>query len=252
MVITGKGLGRPDGSPKDVDREIVALFEIMDENRSPYLEENLRRFAQPPYPARDDVNFTRSNRRLAINGYIFGNGPMITMRKDEHVRWYVMGMGGEQDLHTPHWHGNSVLWSGMRMDTVSLLPATMITADMVPDDVGTWLFHCHVNEHLLGGMITRYQVLTPDGKPGPSSDSAGSGAAGAGTGATSSSGSASGSASASSAGSPSTKMPIPAGGVPAGEGGTAHPSSFPIVPVLIVFMMALGARRLIVRRRTTP
>ncbi len=177
---------------------------------------------------------------------------MITMRKDEHVRWYVMGMGGEQDLHTPHWHGNSVLWSGMRMDTVSLLPATMITADMVPDDVGTWLFHCHVNEHLLGGMITRYQVLTPDGKPGPSSDSAGSGAAGAGTGATSSSGSASGSASASSAGSPSTKMPIPAGGVPAGEGGTAHPSSFPIVPVLIVFMMALGARRLIVRRRTTP
>ncbi|WP_250287592.1 multicopper oxidase domain-containing protein, partial [Frankia sp. CiP1_Cm_nod2] len=155
MVITGRGLGRPDGTPKDVDREIVALFEIMDENRSPYLEENLRRFAQPPYPPRDDVNFTRSNLRLAINGYIFGNEPMITMRKGEHVRWYVMGMGGEQDLHTPHWHGNSVLWSGMRMDTVPLLPATMATADMVPDDVGTWLFHCHVNEHLLGGMITR-------------------------------------------------------------------------------------------------
>lgn len=24
---------------------------------------------------------------------------------------------------------------------------------------GIWLFHCHVNDHLLAGMLTRYQVL---------------------------------------------------------------------------------------------
>jgi hephaestin len=35
----------------------------------------------------------------------------------------------------------------------------MITADMVPDDPGIWLFHCHVNDHITAGMITRYQVL---------------------------------------------------------------------------------------------
>jgi FtsP/CotA-like multicopper oxidase with cupredoxin domain len=36
---------------------------------------------------------------------------------------------------------------------------TMVVADMVPDNVGTWLFHCHVNVHLNGGMVARYQVL---------------------------------------------------------------------------------------------
>ncbi len=63
----------------------------------------------------------------SINGYVFGNQPMIAeLRKGEHVRWYVMGMGTEVDLHTPHWHGNTVAVNGMRMDVVSLLPATMI------------------------------------------------------------------------------------------------------------------------------
>ena len=97
----------------------------------------------------------------SINGYVFGNMPLsaMTMKAGEHVRWYLMGMGTEVDLHTPHWHGNTVLANGMRTDVVSLLPATMMTADMVPDDPGIWLFHCHVNDHITAGMLTRYQVL---------------------------------------------------------------------------------------------
>jgi FtsP/CotA-like multicopper oxidase with cupredoxin domain len=35
----------------------------------------------------------------------------------------------------------------------------MITADMVADDPGTWLFHCHVSEHMEGGMAALYQVI---------------------------------------------------------------------------------------------
>jgi manganese oxidase len=42
---------------------------------------------------------------------------------------------------------------------VSLLPASMVVADMVPDDPGIWLFHCHVNDHLTAGMIGRYRVV---------------------------------------------------------------------------------------------
>jgi manganese oxidase len=42
---------------------------------------------------------------------------------------------------------------------VSLLPGTMAIADMVPDNPGIWLFHCHVSFHMAGGMIARYQVL---------------------------------------------------------------------------------------------
>ena len=47
---------------------------------------------------------------------------------------------------------------GMRMDVVDLLPASMIVADMVPDNPGTYLFHCHVNDHITAGMLTRYTV----------------------------------------------------------------------------------------------
>ena len=36
---------------------------------------------------------------------------------------------------------------GQRTDVILLSPAQMVTADMVPDNVGTWMYHCHVSEH---------------------------------------------------------------------------------------------------------
>jgi hephaestin len=162
IVVTSHDMARPDGTPKDVDREIFAEFFIDNETLSPFLGENERRFGTPPLPDPHgdlDDDFVESNLKHTINGYLFGNMPMITLHKGEHVRWYVMGMGTETDLHTPHWHGNDVLVGGMRMDVISLLPMSMVVADMVPDDVGTWLFHCHVNDHIKAGMLTRYRVV---------------------------------------------------------------------------------------------
>jgi FtsP/CotA-like multicopper oxidase with cupredoxin domain len=40
-----------------------------------------------------------------------------------------------------------------------LLPAQFVTADMVPDNAGMWMFHCHVDEHMEAGMTAMYQVL---------------------------------------------------------------------------------------------
>ena len=161
MAITRAGMARADGSPKDVGREVFELFAVMNENLSPFVEENVSRFSKPPQPPdlEGDEEFEESNLMHSINGYVFGNQPRLTIRKGQHVRWYVMSMGTEVDLHTPHWHGNDVLVNGMRMDVVSLLPATMVTADMSPDDVGTWLFHCHVNDHISAGMQTTYTVV---------------------------------------------------------------------------------------------
>jgi hephaestin len=70
-----------------------------------------------------------------------------------------MGLGTEVDLHTPHWHGNTVtVMMGQRTDVVSLLPGAMMSGDMEPDARGTWLFHCHVTDHITAGMSTRYRV----------------------------------------------------------------------------------------------
>jgi hephaestin len=174
LIITRKGMARPDGTPKDVDREFVSAFLIIDENNSWYLDQNIKAHTTDPatvkkldsIPADADGNFSfvgsgfvASNFRSTINGYMFGNMPLMTMHKGEHVRWYVVTLGDGANFHTPHWHGNVVTVNGQRTDILALSPAQMITADMVPDDVGTWMYHCHVREHMETGMMTMYQVL---------------------------------------------------------------------------------------------
>src|SRR5262249_54544528 len=157
IEITRRGMARADGSPAYVDREFFVLFSVMNENNSHYINQELHKLSQPPDP--DDDDFVESNLMHSINGYVFGNGPMMTMHRGQRVRWYVMSMGTEVDLHTPHWHGNTVTVMGMRQDVVQLLPAGMVVADMRPDDPGIWLFHCHVNDHINAGMLARYRVV---------------------------------------------------------------------------------------------
>jgi len=160
IIVTRKGMARADGTPKDVDREFVVNFEVDNENASLYLDQNVATFAGKPKTVNeDDPDFQESNLKHSINGYIFGNLPGLTMRDGQHVRWYVMAMGTEVDLHTPHWHGNTLTVNGMRTDVISLLPAQMTVADMVPDDPGTWLYHCHVADHIHAGMLSLYTVL---------------------------------------------------------------------------------------------
>lgn len=67
MIITAKGKAKPDGTPKDIDREFINLFTVMDENVSWYLEENkTRTFGKEP---KDGDAFEEGNLMHTINGY---------------------------------------------------------------------------------------------------------------------------------------------------------------------------------------
>jgi FtsP/CotA-like multicopper oxidase with cupredoxin domain len=163
MIITRRGAARPDGTPADVDREFVTLFDIFDEKQSALAGRNTEVLVRPGAPdgegETDDADEQRdANRFHSINGYIFGNLPMPRMKQGEHVRWCLVALGGEDDLHTPHWHGNTVVHDGHRTDVVELLPASMKVVDMLADDPGIWLYHCHVNDHVRAGMAARYEV----------------------------------------------------------------------------------------------
>jgi FtsP/CotA-like multicopper oxidase with cupredoxin domain len=173
IIITRQGMAGPDGKPKDVDREFVTLFMLFDENISWYLEHNIQTYTSDPkgvnrlefIPADNSgllsgagTGFAAANIKYTMNGYIYGNMPLLTMKKGERVRWYLLTIGEFPSIHTPHWHGNVVLQSGKRTDVVTLLPAQMETVDMVPDDPGTWLYHCHIDEHMDAGMVTLYKV----------------------------------------------------------------------------------------------
>jgi FtsP/CotA-like multicopper oxidase with cupredoxin domain len=162
IVVTARGKARPDGTPTDVDREVFSYFSVIDENVSPYLAGNLTELAQPPHEVapQDAPAFEESNLMHAINGFVYGNGPMVRIRKGERVRWYTFSLGTEVDLHTPHWHGNTATMMGLRGDMLELLPGSMKVADMRADAAGTWLFHCHVNDHIAAGMTALYRVET--------------------------------------------------------------------------------------------
>lgn len=159
IVVTDRDHAGPDARPTDVDRELFTMFTIFDENTSFYLRDNVGEHCQSP---RDvdlhDADFMESNRKHSINGRMYGNLDGLTMQVGQRVRWYVFAQGTEADVHTPHWHANTVTVMGMRTDVVSLLPMGMMVADMVPDDPGTWLYHCHVNDHLTAGMTALYSV----------------------------------------------------------------------------------------------
>jgi len=156
IIITARGKARPDGSPQDVDQEFVASFMIFDELMAKFQSQAHgmnRTFKRDP---NDDMG-----RFYAINGYVFGNLPGLTVASGARVRWYLMAMGGEQDLHTPHWHGKTVQYQNRHADVIELLPASTATVDMLADNPGTWLFHCQVTDHMEAGMMATYTIYPP-------------------------------------------------------------------------------------------
>ncbi|HUZ61080.1 MAG TPA: multicopper oxidase domain-containing protein [Hanamia sp.] len=183
IIISARGTTKPDGTPKGVDKEFIALFMIFDENSSWYIDQNIRSYCgrndslikvklDVPTPSAIlsilesvhastflGLGFAAANFRFTINGYSFGSMPMMTMRKGEKVRWYLLSLGNGINFHTPHWHGNTILYNGNRTDVIALSPAQMAVADMIPDNPGMWMFHCHVDDHMEAGMMAMYQVL---------------------------------------------------------------------------------------------
>ncbi len=157
IIVTSRGRARADASPVDVDREFVTLFAVFDENVSQYLDANIARFTTTKVDP-DDDDFAESNLMHAINGRLWGDLEGLTMRAGERVRWHVLAMGTEVDLHTPHWHGATLLMSERRVDVMQLMPASTRTLDMRPDSPGTWMYHCHVNDHITAGMMVTFKV----------------------------------------------------------------------------------------------
>ena len=170
MIVTAKGQAGEGLRPNDVDREFVVAFMSTEEQHSWYFRENLDSYAGKPEELEIQYNPFGTARAVApdgsqyrpfvenMNGYIYANGPTMTARKGERVRWYVMA-GTGFEVHAPHWHGNVVTEGTMRTDVLELTTMGMHIANMVPDDAGKWFFHCHVTDHFRGGMAAIYEVL---------------------------------------------------------------------------------------------
>uniref|UniRef100_A0A452SQL3 Ceruloplasmin n=1 Tax=Ursus americanus TaxID=9643 RepID=A0A452SQL3_URSAM len=144
---------------KDVDNDFFLLFSVVDENLSWHIDENIVTYCSDPTSVdKEDEAFQESNRMHAINGFVFGNLPDLSMCAQKRVAWHLFGMGNEVDVHTAYFHGQILTIRGHRTDVAHIFPATFVTAEMVPQEPGTWLISCQVNSHLRDGMQALYKV----------------------------------------------------------------------------------------------
>jgi len=94
---------------------------------------------------------------MTIDGRAFvGNTPVFRAKVGELVQWDVMAMGS--DFHTFHVHGHRWVTSEGPRDTQTIGPAETYRIRWREDAPGTWLYHCHVEDHMMHGMIGIYRV----------------------------------------------------------------------------------------------
>ena len=80
----------------------------------------------------------------------------MTMTEGERTRWHVLGLGNQEDIHTPHWHGQTFVLSGdgtrggHRVDVVNILPATQLTVDGTMENPGVLLKNTSCIAHTNG------------------------------------------------------------------------------------------------------
>ncbi|KAG2457280.1 HEPHL protein, partial [Polypterus senegalus] len=163
LITCRRGVLDVHGRRKDVDREFALLFMVFDENQSWYLGDNIAQYLHTDLQTiENDEDFLESNKMHAINGKVFGNLHGLVMTQGEKTEWYLLGMGSEVDLHTVHFHAQTFIVKTdqeHRADVYDLFPGTFQTIELMAGNPGTWLLHCHVNDHIHAGMETVFTVL---------------------------------------------------------------------------------------------
>jgi FtsP/CotA-like multicopper oxidase with cupredoxin domain len=105
------------------------------------------------------MNFTAQHEHALMHE------PLVYLRKGEHV---VLHLVNETDFwHPMHLHGHFfrvLAINGKRTaradwrDTVMMGPRENVDVAFVADNIGEWMFHCHVLDHAAGGMMGTFAV----------------------------------------------------------------------------------------------
>lgn len=96
----------------------------------------------------------------------------ITVKEGERIRIRMINAGNQ--VHAMHTHGHSfkiIATDGnpvppaaqLIKDTVLVGPAERYDVELVANNPGIWMFHCHINNHAANGMVTelRYEGAHP-------------------------------------------------------------------------------------------
>uniref|UniRef100_A0A672VA33 Coagulation factor VIII n=1 Tax=Strigops habroptila TaxID=2489341 RepID=A0A672VA33_STRHB len=113
-----------DQRGNQVDGTRFVLFSVFDENRSWYLEENIRRFCtDAAHVDIQDPQFYASNvmHSESINGFVFDNLE-LKLCLHEVVYWYVLSVGAQTDFLSIFFSGNTFKRNMVFEDVLTLFP----------------------------------------------------------------------------------------------------------------------------------
>ena len=115
----------------------------------------------------------------AINGRAFaGNTPVIEVEAGKRIRWYIFNLDLQQAWHNFHPHASHWMFGGQNLDNRSIGPAEAFVVDTIvppvllpPNDeahlegeketvslAAIFPVHCHVEPHVMGGMVALMRV----------------------------------------------------------------------------------------------
>ncbi|GAB0494957.1 hypothetical protein MMPV_006254 [Pyropia vietnamensis] len=160
LVVTRREDADADGKPAGYANVFTFLHTFL-EYESPHFAASLKvapPISQEPLPPGASPVSVNQHNMHGVNGYMFCHLPM-SMPAGGKVLWHASALGISSAVHPLHFHGIvGVTAGGAHVDVLQLLPRVTTTLDMILDNPGTWLAHCHVNFHLATGMVFTFNV----------------------------------------------------------------------------------------------
>ncbi|KAM6310335.1 coagulation factor V [Aegotheles albertisi] len=146
------------GVQKKADGEQQAMFAVFDENKSWYIEDNIKDYSSNPDSVkRDDPKFYNSNIMHTINGYVSDSSEILGFCQDNVVQWHFSSVGTHDEIVSVRLSGHSFLYQGKYEDVLNLFPMSgeSVTVDM--DNVGVWLLAAWGTPEMSYGMRLRFR-----------------------------------------------------------------------------------------------
>jgi FtsP/CotA-like multicopper oxidase with cupredoxin domain len=154
------GMAMGGGGVMEIGAELglFGIIAVTDE-LTPAVDREFVLFFHDVYQA--DVPSVAQDLDLFNGGAFLDNTPTFTAKVGERVRWRIAALGKE--FHVFHLHGhrwrNAQGYQGW-VDSQLIGPSTTLTVEYTEDNPGRWIYHCHVTDHMMGGMVGRYEVTT--------------------------------------------------------------------------------------------
>ncbi|XP_071615057.1 coagulation factor V [Heliangelus exortis] len=146
------------GVQKKADGEQQAMFAVFDENKSWYIEDNIKDYCSSPASVkRDDPKFYNSNIMHTINGYVSDSSEILGFCQDSVVQWHFSSVGTHDEIVSVRLSGHSFLFQGKYEDVLNLFPMSGESVTVEMDNVGTWLLASWGTPEMSYGMRLRFR-----------------------------------------------------------------------------------------------